>query len=464
MVSTPTADFDPAAFQLPDLLKKVKGPEVKGLPVQAQVLFVEQQLKQEQAHPQSNPTIEKNLARQLKQSRESARDEKLKQILAALKNLRAADPAAPAYTQGLMQAIASLKACFADHDAPTDLDTMTILFPLLKCQELKWDALKSGLAIETPAPEAKLLQKWRCLKGSLSAIEKASVYQIILGLNALCQRRPLTTKPPVLVHAQTAAEPPQSQSSEPVLVEIALAELAPFDPITSGRQILQWRAKMQRSCSAAEKEVLQAQLNALLRQQSAYYVTRREQSLQQHQHKYAQVCQELQQPLTTAQIQQLRQQLVKQLEHLQRLFAQDKTQLNGPEIFVSAIRQLARLGLSDAEQVLAHEHQQQTKWVQSFAAQQQTGLKAWQDSYQRLLKALEVALSKLNQRSQQTQAAALASQIQLAQAQFKQQSQALAQWEHDWLQATDPAQQNALRQKMLQAYAQLILELPDSHF
>lgn len=452
MVNAATATFDPAAFQLPDSLKQVQGPHVQALPATPEIRFVEQQLALELAQPQAQTMIAQNVQRQVKQVREQARSEQLKQVLVSLKGLRAAEPADLHYRPSLMQAIETLKACFAGEAAPSDLETMGLLFPLLKCQDHKWERLKAGQAPEPPAPEAKLLQKWRTAKSSLGAVEKATVYQIVEGLNVLGARLKSVPLESAAEATATAPEDPATALQQP--------ETEPFDPMTCGRRLLQLRAKLQRSCAESEKQTLQAQLNALLQQQNAYYAERRADSLVQHQKKYAQLGQQLSTPQTAAQVQQLRQALIPQLEHLQRLFAQDKQQPQGPEIFVSASRQLARLGLSDAEQVRAHEQAQQARWIQSFNGPQQTALTSWQTSYQQLLTAFEQTLLHLGQRTQHAQAAALSAQIDAAQAHFQGQCQALTALEHSWQQAEDPAQRSALRQQILLAYAQLILDLP----
>lgn len=448
MVNSATASFDPTAFQLPDSLKQVRGPEVQAPPVTLEIRFVEQQLALERALPQTQVPIEQNLQRQVKQAREQARCDQLKQVLLSLKNLRPLDPADLSYLAVLLQAIESLKACFAGEAAPTDLETMGLLFPLLKCQEHKWERLKAGQPAEPPAPEAKLLQKWRSAKSSLSAVEKASFYQIVEGLNVLIARLPAEAPvaEPVAPLPEPLPEPPDAEE--------------PFDPMTCGRRLMQLRAKLQRSCAESEKQRLQRQLNALVQQQNAYYAERRAQSLAQHQKKYAQLCQKLSGSLGAAALQQLRQELIQQLDHLQRLFTQDKQQPVGPEIFASASRQLARLGLADAAQVRSHEHAQQIGWIQRFPEPQQADLTRWQASYQLLLTAFEQALRQLSQVDQHAQAAGLAVQIQAAHARLQAQRQALAELEQAWRVAVDPAEQAALRQQILLAYAQLILNLP----
>ncbi|MGV3525490.1 MAG: hypothetical protein ACO1RX_14765 [Candidatus Sericytochromatia bacterium] len=451
-MNSATASFDPTAFQLPDSLRQVRGPEVQAPPVTLEIRFVEQQLALERAQPQPQaPVVEQNLQRQVKQVREQARTEQLKEVLLSLKNLRPRDPAELPYRSVLLQAIEALKTCFAGEAAPTDLETMGLLFPLLKCQEHKWERLQAGQLAEPPAPEAKLLQKWRSAKSSLSAVEKATFYQIVEGLNVLIARMPAPAEAPI-----SEAETPAPVT--PVPAPESPAE-EPFDPMTCGRRLMQLRAKLQRSCAESEKQRLQAQLNALVQQQNAYYAERRSQSLVQHQKKYAQLCQKLSGPVAAAALQQLRQELIQQLEHLQRLFHQDKQQPAGPEIFASASRQLARLGLADAAQVRSLEHTRQGEWIQAFPASQQNELTRWQTSYQTLLTAFEQALG---QALQQAQTAELTARIQAAQTHLQTQRQVLAELEQAWQAAADSAEQAALRQNILLAYAQLILKLPPS--
>ena len=464
-----SAAFNPASFKLPDSLQNILGPDIQDLPPNPEVQAAERDVALAANAPQAAPQVQENLERKLKSNQQTVRSDALKAVLMNLKALRGNDPSTPAFREALLRAIAQVKSCYGSDHAPKDLETMGVLFPLLKCQEYKWEALKARQQVTPPPPEAGLLKKWRSLNSpSVSAVEKATLYQIVMGLNALCERCPADVPANTQAAPEAPAQQPVQQASPDTPPRPAPVETAtepeepeePFDPMTSGRRLLQLRARIQRACSEREKEGLQKQLQSLLQQQSAYYAQRRQAVLKEAQTRYALLIEHCQKSPRPAQVQQWRQQLVKQLEYLQRLYGQDKAQSRGPDLFAAAIRQLARLGMDDAQQIQAQEQAKIEAIFADFSEPECGRLKQWNTLYQKLLDAFSQTLKQLVFTQRVALAKELLKEISAAQDQLQVQQDQIRTWEQELASEADAGRCAELRQKLLSAYAELIVELP----
>lgn len=465
------ADFDPTAFQLPKSLQESQGPPVQVLPVAPQVQRLAEQVQREisrsqpqenarsQALPQAsagtNAGVRQNLQQQLMLSVCEQRAEELKTQLHKLKALPP-DCAPADCSHALMTALSVLQQSYRAEYAPKDLATMSVLHPLLKCQALKWDQLKAQQLPEIPAPEAAYLQKLRQLKGSLGALERAALYQLILTINAAITAHLSAADPPVPLPAESVSATAEPLESNPAALADPATALTEFDPLKASREIMQLRAKLQRTHSASEKQVLQQDLARLTQAQQAYYQQRQTQAL-------AKLCQDfdadlrrLSQPerLTQAAFEQWRKLRLTGLQGLVRLFSQPADPL-GLACFESAQRLLARLGMPDAHE----QHQRASQNLLPTLVQATPDLKKWQTAFDALIDQALLTSAALGLRQQSAEMEKKLGQLAKIQQDWQDRQLQLHSLETAYLQAEPPERQQ-LKQTLLQAYAEMLAQLP----
>lgn len=462
-----TAEFDPAAFQLPDSLKNVTGPEVQepvGLSPQAQIL--EQQLSREihrvqQLPEATNQQIVQNIQQQVHVNASDMRAEQVKKLLLKLKAL-SPELEIESLRNTLLENMQALQTCYASTQIPKDLATMSVLHPLLKCQAAKWDALKAGKNIEIPTPEASYIQKLRQLKGGLGPVERAALMQWVLALNHHLAKFQVQSTP-VVSESEQAAEPP-SVTTQPVSKPSAPAVSVPasdtvFDPLQASRLLMQLRAKLQRTFSTQEKQDLQAQIQLLEAQQKAFFEQKQIQALNKQIQEFQTDRSRFEQAkFSAATFESWRKLRLTSLQNILRLFAQDANKQDLSTCFESAQKQLARLGMNDAAEWIARERKTQAAFSDESALYQ--ALLSWQQSFGRLI---DQALGFTGVLGLQTQVAEFKAQLQKIE-QIKNHWQAqqakLQTLEADYRACQDPVKQHQLKQELLQFYAELFADLP----
>lgn len=469
------ADFDPTAFQLPASLQESQGPPVQVQPVAPQVQRLAEQVQREisrsqpqentqsHAQPQANPLanpqtsagVRQNLQQQLMLSVCEQRAEELKTQLHKLKALPP-DCAPADCAQALMTALAVLQQSYRSEFAPKDLATMSVLHPLLKCQALKWDQLQAQQWPEIPAPEAAYLQKLRQLKGSLGALERAALYQLIQTINAAITAHLSSAAPQVPLPAESVSATAEPLESSPAALADPAPALTEFDPLKASREIMQLRAKLQRTHSASEKQVLQQDLARLTQAQQAYYQQRQTQAL-------AKLCQDfdadlrrLRQPerLTQAAFEQWRKLRLTGLQGLVRLFSQPTDPL-ALACFESAQRLLARLGMPDAHE----QHQRASQNLLPTLAQATADLKQWQTAFDALFEQALLTCAALGLRQRSAEMEKKLGQLAKIQQDWQDRQVQLQSLESAYLQA-EPLERQQLKQSLLQAYAEMLAQLP----
>lgn len=467
------ADFDPTAFQLPERLQKSEGPPVEVKPVAPQVQRLAEQVQREinrsqppettpsqpqaSAETKAGPTagVKENLQQQLMLSVSDQRAEALKTQLHKLKALPP-DCASDDCAQTLMKALAVLQQSYRAEYAPKDLSTMSVLHPLLKCQALKWDQLKAQELPEIPAPEAGYLQKLRQLKGSLGALERAILYQLILAINAAISAHLSAADAVAPIPGAGASAPPEPIESSPAALAAPAPVMADFDPLKASREIMQLRAKLQRTYSASEKQALQQELTRLTQAQQGYFQQRQSQALTKGCQDFEADLRRLSQPerLTHASLEQWRKLRLTGLQGLLRLFSQPAEPL-ALACFESAMRQLARLGMPDARE----QHQRESQNLLPTLTQATADLKHWQKAFDALFDQALLTWATLGLRQQAAEMEKKLGQLAKIQQDWQDRQGQLQALESAYLQA-DLSERQALKQTLLQAYAEMLAQLP----
>lgn len=464
------ADFDPNAFQLPEGVKASKGPEKNSdLPVSPQIQALEWEARNAQQRQQTQPSVGNqqvvaNTQKQVEITASEQRAVHLKPWILRLKN-----PIPSQKTENKSQLLAALEAlqtAYTGEQVPKDLGTMGVLYPLLKCQAYKWDGLQKVEPFEIPAAEVNYLLKLRQLKGGLGPIERAALTQLIQLINQHLQAYfSVDLSPANASLAASEAQPiPEAHFEQP------------FDPLAANRQILQLRAKLQRTFSAPEKQTLQAELTRLTEQMQAHFQARQLQALQ----KQREECRTDQTrfaegKLTAASFESWRKLRLTTLQGLARLFshgagpsaAAAAAEPVGVRLLASFRAQLARLGLPDA-----------TGWIQAEGEQNQTLLRAaglegfepvllaaltdWQRDFADLLRAALQDLQRLGQSLKQSRFQTQLQALEKTQTHWKNQQAQIRSLESQYLAAADPAEQHPLKLALLQAYAEMLMQLPES--
>lgn len=455
----PAADFDPSAFKLPTELQASQGPPAAPPPAEPAVQQLQAQLARESARAPgtASPDVNRNLQQQMQLQLSDLRANQLKPLLLAIKALPADDPHAER-REALMRALAELQACYGGAQTPKDLATMQVLHPLLKCQALKWDQLRAGGPAQPPAPEKDLLQKLRLLKGSLGAVEKAALFQLILALNAQLELLQPSDSPPET--AQPAAAPPVAPKSTPAASitgdtssGTCTAPPTDFDPLAANRSILQLRARLQRGGSAAEQQSLRGELQTLLDAQQAYFQQRQAQAISRQTQDWLSDGKRFEQPerLNPGSFAQWRKLRLTGLQSLHRLYSQPADSVAQAHL-ESAQRQLARLGLPEAGETNAQERRQLPPVVE-------TNLQAWLTAFNATLALAESALTHLAQHGQQAELRQRLEALNQTRSDWQARQQKLQRLEAEYL-AAEPQARQALKLRVLEAYAELLAQLP----
>lgn len=338
--------------------------------------------------------------------------------------------AAEASAQRLMQALALVKTLYTADDAPTDLSSISLLQPILQGLPPKWAALKAQ-AKTSPvlAVDYQRIEKLKQAHARLATAERAALFK--------------------LLHAVYKAIDALYGSQQQL----------PTSVKSSSAQDLRLRSQLHRASSEHEKQRLRAEIAQL---QNA-----------QQQDGHAQCVRAL------AQSQQFMQALSslaetprpRILQHLSKLTQQwESNRLPAsaypmvPELLQLAARQLARIGVPDAEAFIQTQHLVAQNRVLSLSAEHPLfgPLKAWQEAFAEALTRLLVS----QQAAQASQALSLArEQCQRLQAQLTQwpehhaEIQALEQTVLSLDPTTDAAYPEA-RMALLQHYSQILLNLP----
>lgn len=452
------ADFDPAAIELPEILRQSKGPEQLIPPdLDAPLQMLQQQsahesLRARQLPEPVNQQVSQNLRQQVQLSTSDARAAQLKPLIQQLKSLAPEMPAGQRREQ-LLTILEKLQACYRAEHVPKDLTTMSVLHPLLRCQALKWDQLKVGQPAAAPGPEAVYLHKLRQLKGGLGAVERAALFQLIVALNQ--QWVLLAPETEEQAPARQPEQPAQLASKPETLSAVALP--ADFDPLRASRLSLQLRAKLQRTYSAPEKQEIQAQLQQIEAQQQSFFAQRRAQALGKQAQEFEHEKLRFEQgKYSSSSFENWRKLRLTGLQNISRLFGQ-----GGPPAavatayFESAQAQVARLGLDDAVSWIAAA---QARLSPPDAESELTQLlQAWRQSFESLIQAALQEVQRLALQLQQLQYSKQLEQLEELKADWQKQLERLKQLEADYLAAPEQSRQHEL----LQAYAELLASLPE---
>ncbi len=460
----PEIDFDPSAFKLPDLIQHSQGPEkVPPAPPNPQLEALAQQARREaerarQTPAPANTQVSQNLKQQVQVNASDARAERLKPWIIQIKK-PAADP--EILRDRLLDCLTAIQACYTGAQLPNDLTTMSILHPLLKCQAYKWDALMAGKSVTPPEPEAQYLQKLRQLKSGLGLVERAALMQLILTLNAQLPAlgSPETSEATAQSAAQSAVQPAvqkpaqaaATQTAPPPAELVADADETPFDPIQASRLSLQLRAKLQRTHSAQEKAALQVELQHIERRQQAFFKARQAQALEKQIQEFKLDQTRFAQPgYSVRSFENWRKLRLTGLQTLARVFSQGTKDAAAISCLESAQAQLARLGLTDAENWIRAEQQ---RLQPHLPVDLQAWFVSFSDLTQHALKISKHLAHQLRQAEQQRHLQSLNQQ----KSEFKAQLNKLQALESAYLEASPDSKQ---RQDLLQAYAELLATLP----
>lgn len=421
-VDTPqSAEFDPTALQLPDILTTSRGPEPPKVPVPpaAPVQHLQRQLQRETQRGATQ--VAQNVQQQLQMSHSEQRAEHLKKYLGALQVDAAADKTP------LLAALKGIAGCYQGQQAPKDVATMNVVHPLLRCQAYKWDQLQAGNIPTPPAPEAGYLQKLRQLQGTLGPGERAALFRLVEAINH--QLQTLRTIP---------ADTPAESAANPLPAD--------FDPLQASRLQLQLRAKLQRTHSPVEKQQLQAELEQLQAQQQAFAHQRQLQALEKQLQDWKNDSERLPK-MNASHFESWRKLRISTLQSLARLF---QGQTDCETVIASAQRQLARLGMDDAKTWIDRERQQ---------LQVPSVLQAWHQALGTLLESALQATERLALQLQQSVWEQQLTRLEKLQADWQHQAERLTTLETAYVQAEDASERQRLKQALLQHYAERMAQL-----
>lgn len=447
-------NFDPASFQLPDQLQRSQGPtNLNPEPPNAHLQQVEHLLQRESKSPSDSAQVSQNLKQQLQIQASEQRTQQLKRMLTALKG---PERPVPQRRELLLKVLKGVQNCYASSHAPKDLTTLQVLHPLLKVQAYKWDQLQAQAAFEVPPQEQGYLQKLRRLQGSgLGAIEKAALFQVILALNAVLESLPTESLPPEPPPAESPTPaPPELKTVEPTLPE-------DFEPLQAQRLLLQWRAKLQRTHSESEKVALHAQIQALSTQQALYFEQRQQQALNRQVREFESDLQRFRQARTLSRerFESWRKLRLTGLQGLMRLCGNSQSSEDAAcGLLTAAQRLLARIGLSDVDEVWQRERLS----CQSLLTQLAPVFEPWWQSFVALF---ETALNVAQQQQENQLHADLQAQLQSlqkAQSEWQVRRQELQTLEQQYLQTTQEAVQQSIKTQLLEGYAELLAQLPQT--
>jgi len=464
------ADFDPTAFQLPALIQQSQGPET-GQPLRRspERELLEQQAEREFQRVKQLPTpqnqqIAENLKTQVQLSASDSRAEQLKVWILRLKALNDQSPLAQRSAL-VLQALAALQACYAEDNRPKDLASMGVLYPLLKCQAYKWDALNAQKQVEIPAPEAGYLQKLRQLKGGLGPVERAALLQLVLAVNQQWAMLSFETEADSALESaevvSVAEAASATQPTETASVAEPASALDDFDPLQASRLSMQLRAKLQRTFSPEEKASIQAELATLAGKQTAYFGLRQVQALQkQTLDLQSDQTRFLQAKLTSSQFETWRKLRLSTLQSLARLFSQGAEEPAVVAALTSAQAQAARLGLADAQSWIQSERQKRQGLPAGANAGLVQAFGAWQAAWDGLIDAALTDLQRLGHQLKQIAHQKQLQRLEQVQRDWQAQTAQINALEVDYLACSDPLAQAPLKQALLQAYAELLAQLP----
>ncbi len=420
-VDTPqSAEFDPSALQLPDILTAPRGPEPSAVAPAAPIQRLQQQLQRETQRGASQVT--QNVQQQLQMGHSEQRAEHLKKYLGAFQAHTAADKTP------LLAALKGIASCYQGEQAPKDVATMSVVHPLLRCQAYKWDQLQAGNTPEPPAPEAGYLQKLRQLQGTLGPGERAALFRLVEAINHQLQQ---LSKAPV-------DSPPEAPTVTPLPTD--------FDPLQASRLQLQLRAKLQRTHSPTEKQQLQAELEQLQAQQQAFAYRRQLQALEKQLQDWKSDGERLPK-MNAGHFESWRKLRISTLQSLARLF-QGQTECEA--LIISAQRQLARLGMEDAKTWIDRERQ---------LLQAPSVLQAWHQALGSLLDRALQATERLALQLQQSAWEQQLVRLENLQADWQRQTERLKQLEAAYVQADETSERQRLKQELLQHYAERMAQL-----
>lgn len=479
------AEFDPSGFQLPDL----KGPpapppiEVSEQTQQIQKLL-DRELKETQqiqkpekalhptalkAAPPTTQSIAPQLKKELSQSQSETRSEKLKTHLQGLKQcfhkLSQNPEASESYREQVLKSIAIMKSCYSGEEAPKDIESMQILQPLLKCQYVKWQALKENKAALPPPPEDKILKKLRQQAGSLSPVERAALFQLVLMINKLLPFFKAENEGSKDTKVTECAPPTHSdaavKTTSATKIQTTEIEQTDFDPLQASRLIMQMRSKLQRTCSPEEKASLQEKLEQLLQQQSLHRQQQQIQALIRNQKSLVMRSQNLKIKAESPRA------LMAKIKSAQQKSAQDcqflyKQIKEATPLWEAALRQLARVGLRDAHEVLEREQATGQVWLNQaqLSEENKKPITQWWLSFIEHIKLLQQLSLEMSEQASLLASEKLLAEMQASKEAWQKQRDKIKQLEQAYLKTEDPIQRNQIQKQLWQKYAECLLELP----
>jgi hypothetical protein len=296
-------------------------------------------------------------------------------------------------------------------------------------------------------------------------VERAALLQLVLAVNQQWALLSLETEatsvsePAELVSVAEAAS--ASQSSETASVASPASALEDFDPLQASRLSMQLRAKLQRTFSPEEKASIQAELATLAGKQTAYFGLRQVQALQkQTLDLQSDQTRFLQAKLTSAQFETWRKLRLSTLQSLSRLFSQGAEEPVVVTALTSAQAQAARLGLADAQSWIQSERQKRQALPAGANAGLVQAFAVWQAAWDGLIDAALTDLQRLGHQLKQIAHQKQLQRLEQVQRDWQAQTAQINALEVEYLACTDPLAQTPLKQALLQAYAELLAQLP----
>ncbi len=405
-------DFDPSSLNFGAAQK---------LPPRAEsshIAVLERQARQ--AEHRDTPPVAHQLRAQVEQHQLQRRVARLQQMQQAI--------ASEASAHRLMQALALVKTLYTAEDAPTDLASISLLQPILQGLQPKWAALKAqAQSAPVLAVDYQRLDKLKQPHTRLHTAERSALFKLLHTVYKA-------------IEALYGSQPQRAEVKSLSAQDLGL------------------RSQLHRASSEREKQRLQAEIAELQTAQQRDYHAQCVHALRQCQMHMAQVASFAETP---------RPRLLQQLAKLAHQWENNKCPEAAyplvPELLQGAGRQLARIGVADADAFIQTHNLGVQERLQGLGSEHAlfTLLQTWQGTFAEALTRLLVS-----------QHAAQASQaLSLARTQSQQLQAQLEKWpahhadiqalEHRFL-TLDPTSGAAaeIRTALLQHYGQVLLNLP----
>lgn len=387
----------------------------------AEPAHIELLSRQAEQSPQTKPEhiqVVKKLKDKVVQHEKQARTERLKQMQQALTT--------EVTPHRLMQALALVRKIYSEDHAPSDLATMSLLQPILQGLLPKWKSLKTG---DTDSPitpqDYQLIQKLRQPHATLPTPERAVLYKL---LHMVYQAMENQTDDSVFAPPVAAAPP----------------------------NLMALKSRLLRATSDVEKQRLQNDIQRVENAKKQDYHQQCLKALEHHQTqlKAIESLQKTPRPHLLQALSKLEQQWDKN-----RAPAAQHPRV--PTVIQLASRQLARLGIADAETFIKEQRQKMQHEIQNLTTEEVLSvLQSWHTHFDEALTRFQEQATALVRTKALSKARANLHILKSKLDQWPTQLEEVKSLENKLLELKDDQQRADVRNQLFKRYSDILSALP----